>query len=527
VLVALLAPAGASAAAGEPDPSFGTNGFTLLDEPSSSDEAFSDVLVLSDGRVLAGGGVGSDGGLLGRFSASGVPDPGYGTNGLLVQPNAGVGDLRTINELEFDPGGGIVGAGLGAGTGLDAVAIARYTSDGRPDPSFGGDGVVINGCGGISCEALDVAVTADGGIATTGKLGVDGVDDGGIVKVDANGAPDAGFDGEGLKTIAVPGDSSAGLDAIEALPDGSVVVGGSGDDGAVLAKVGDDGGVNGGFGTGGFAVRDLGSAPSPSGEIFDIEIAPDGGIIVAGTARNSSNVDRPVIARFTPGGQLDTSFAGDGTFDGPAVGLPGSAANGLAIDEQGRIVAGGFTGLTGWAARLLPTGAPDATFGSGGQVSFSPAASTFAMGVALQPDGASVLGGFTMSGPTSGLLVGRLTGDAAATGSCKGADATIVASPEGGKIKGTGKADVIAGGPGRDKIKGGGGKDVICGAAGKDKLSGGAGNDKLAGGGGADALVGGGGKDSLAGGGGKDKLSGGGGKDRCSGGPGRDSERGC
>jgi uncharacterized delta-60 repeat protein len=524
--LAVTAPATALGA-GQPDPGFGTSGFTVIDVPTATDEYFTDVAVLSDDRILAAGGVGSSGAALGRFSSAGVPDSAYGTNGILIQADSGTGSMRSLNEIEFDASGRIIGAGLGNGSIADAVGLARYGPDGTPDPSFGGgDGIVVNECGGITCEALDVAITADGGIATAGKLG--GLNTG-VVKVDANGAPDLGFNGTGQKAITAPGDPSPEFEAIEALPDGSVLVGGRSDDGAILTKLDDAGNTVGGFGTAGIAVRDLGTAPVPSGEIFDIEVAPDGGIVVAGTSRNASSVDRMMVARFTPGGELDTSFAGDGSFEGTTDG-PSIFQAALSIDPQGRIIAAGADGSAGWVARLSPAGVPDPSFGNAGQATFAPNPSgTFVSGVALQTDGATVLSGLTTPGAETNMLVGRLTGDPPppVPGTCAGATATIVAAAEGGRVQGTSGNDVIAGGPGPDTISGLGGKDVICGVGGKDKLSGGAGNDKLLGGGGKDRLAGGGGKDRIFGGAGKDFISGGGGKDRCKGGPGRDSERSC
>lgn len=49
-----------------------------------------------------------------------------------------------------------------------------------------------------------------------------------------------------------------------------------------------------------------------------------------------------------------------------------------------------------------------------------------------------------------------------------------------GFIRGTGKADVIVGGPGKNRKKaGGGGDDQLLGRTGRDSLSGGAGGDRL------------------------------------------------
>jgi glucose/arabinose dehydrogenase len=89
---------------------------------------------------------------------------------------------------------------------------------------------------------------------------------------------------------------------------------------------------------------------------------------------------------------------------------------------------------------------------------------------------------------------------------CAGEAATVSGD---GRLRGTGRADVIVGGAGPDKIKGRGGRDLICAGAGADRVSGGGGTDRL------------------KGGPGRDRLSGGAGADRCRGGPGRDRLRSC
>ena len=90
-------------------------------------------------------------------------------------------------------------------------------------------------------------------------------------------------------------------------------------------------------------------------------------------------------------------------------------------------------------------------------------------------------------------------------GSCKGEQATDIATPSARSITGTSLPDVILGDDGKNTLKGKGGKDRICAGKGGDTVSGG------------------GDKDSLYGEGGKDKLKGGGGNgDLCNGGKGKD-----
>src|SRR5262249_20762263 len=91
LIVAATVPAdGLGAVAGEPDPTFGNNGFTVFDEPEQPNEFLADVLVLPDGKILgagARGGMGTTGFLLARFNPNGTPDLTFGGEGFKVEPN--------------------------------------------------------------------------------------------------------------------------------------------------------------------------------------------------------------------------------------------------------------------------------------------------------------------------------------------------------------------------------------------------------------------------------------------------------
>ena len=72
--LALALPGRADALAGEPDPGFGTGGFTTLNEPSGPNEQVHDLLALPDGRILiAGTTSGSGGFMLARLTPTGSP----------------------------------------------------------------------------------------------------------------------------------------------------------------------------------------------------------------------------------------------------------------------------------------------------------------------------------------------------------------------------------------------------------------------------------------------------------------------
>ncbi len=531
---------GARAAEGLPDPTFGSGGFTVLDEPDLTNEFLTDVVVLPDGKILAGGNRGGAGGfLLARFNPDGSPDLSFGPEGFRVEPDLdNAGDPRAINDLARLGDGRIVAAGLGRGPApekVNAFATARYLASGQLDPDFGDAGLSVQSPEGPGeAEAMDIA--PGGKIVLAGeRIGSLFHPEVAVLRLDQEGEPDASFAPAapvGFRLFQIPGSDYSEARAVRVLGDGSIIVGGESQQGAFLAKLDSEGEPVAGFGTAGFAVQDLGEEADPSGEITDIAIQPDGRIVVAGSAFPATNTKSElVVARFTAGGQLDPTFGSGGIFrlDATAGYDEGRA---LSLLPDGRIVVAGFNGTRDtWILRLTPNGQLDPSFGTGGQtVASASPMEDGAEGLAIQPDGRPVIAGAAETpGGIGELLVGRFTGPETVKVSlvptsrrCGGRTATISGTEGADRLRGTRKADVIVGLGGNDRISSLAGNDVVCGGAGRDAIDLGKGRDEAFGEAGKDTLRGGPGKDKLLGAAGKDKLLGGPGQDICNGGAGKD-----
>ncbi|MEO1523396.1 MAG: CAP domain-containing protein [Cyanobacteria bacterium J06633_2] len=85
--------------------------------------------------------------------------------------------------------------------------------------------------------------------------------------------------------------------------------------------------------------------------------------------------------------------------------------------------------------------------------------------------------------------------------------------PDLGAIRGTQRADMLAGNGANNVIRGLGGNDKLLGRAGNDQLMGGNGRDRLSGGTGNDVLKGGKGRDVIRGGSGNNRVTGNAGRD--------------
>lgn len=145
--------------------------------------------------------------------------------------------------------------------------------------------------------------------------------------------------------------------------------------------------------------------------IYAVAIQPDGKIIVGGDLYYFISYEAGVMdvrqyaARLDTAGTLDPSFNVGSYTDGSVDG----AVRALAVDEQGRILAGGdFTRIGGASrphlARLLSNGSADPTFDTG----LGPDGAVTA--IAFQPDGRILIGGdFTQYNGVSCPGYARLT----------------------------------------------------------------------------------------------------------------------
>jgi uncharacterized delta-60 repeat protein len=315
--------------------------------------------------------------------------------------------------------------------------------------------------------------------------------------------------------------------AVEVLADGTVLVAGqAGSKGAFLAELDVNGEKVVGFGLEGIETQNLGTDPTPSGSINDIEVLADGRILATGIAHVGGSDTELVVARFKPNGELDPTFATGGIFrSNPTPGR--DAGEALEVQPDGKIVVAGLRGEEAmdtlgdtFLLRLTADGQPDPTYGAGGEVvaSASPGVDQ-ASGLALQPDGRPVIAGFADVAGAHQLLVGRFTESEAVkvtaikdqkpnSARCAGRVATIVGGPKADRIKGTKGADVIVSRGGNDRVNAGGGNDLVCAGGGSDVVTGGKGRDRIRGEGGGDRLGGGPGKDLCDGGPGKDVAAG-------------------
>jgi uncharacterized delta-60 repeat protein len=176
--------------------------------------------------------------------------------------------------------------------------------------------------------------------------------------------------------------------------DGKIIVVGAAGGGTadfLVLRYNANGSLDTTFDTDGIATTDF------SGRVdraLDVAIQTDGKIVVVGYS-NLNGFSDTAIARYLPNGSLDTNFDGDGRFLTEIGGEQiGDIAQCIALQADGKIVAGGGVNGDFSVLRLNLDGSLDTGFNGSGFVTTSISASSdVAKDIVVQPDGKIVAGG--------------------------------------------------------------------------------------------------------------------------------------
>lgn len=328
---------------GSLDVTFGQGGVVQTD--LGGNDSAESVALSADGSVLVGGAAG-----LARYTADGSLDTGFGTGGLvtdvpggdmvirpdgtiLIRRSSTVTHLNSQGGVEFAstltltpiqpclqpplpcpspragrinavallPSGQIAAAGVVQNpfSGFENIFLAvRYNEDGTPDTSFGTGGATATRVN-EDFASVDRVVVQDGKILVVGHA--DFLSGSGfystfvIVRYDTDGRVDGGSSGNELPVVCTPGKGCRP-------PSARVLNVASHRDGTIVAVLSVEGSPDIVLARGGKTIASLtevlGEGRTPS----DIEIQPDGKILVAGggiLARfldpDSEDIDPPVI----------------------------------------------------------------------------------------------------------------------------------------------------------------------------------------------------------------------------------------
>jgi uncharacterized delta-60 repeat protein len=415
------------AAPGQLDPSFGAGGTVITEFPSSFSGARA-VAVQADGRVVAAGfahpndSIASDFALV-RYDAMGALDPTFGTGGQ-VRTDFG-GRFDEALAVAVQPDGRIVVAGSSADVIGADMAVARYHPDGTLDASFDGDGMALVDFGD-EASARAVALQRDGNVVLAGRVDRPFgagccVSDFAVARLTSTGLPDTSFGGDGrVVTDFLPGTDN-GQDAAHALlvqADGRILAAGSGVGAAgsvdfAVARYRADGSLDPTFSNDGRVTSDF---VGFFDEIRGLALDHEGRLVAGGQSCEFPGTSDEVcdfgLARYTSRGTLDPRFGRQGRVRTDLGADLGEGIRGVVLQQDGRIVAAGQTTGPGGPdvglARYRPDGRLDRSFGVDGVVitPVSPATDEVG-GLALAPAARVVVAGTTAVTQSFGFFVSR------------------------------------------------------------------------------------------------------------------------
>jgi len=289
---------------GTPDLTFGTNGVSLFTMGPQENYLYS-LALQADGKILAAGYT-QDASynnvpVVFRYSASGVFDPSFGTDGVASVPVTQIDNAFSAVSVQTD--GKFLAAGhISNGLNWFSLLIARYTSDGILDPTYGTGGIVNMNLNNVDDEFFDMKLSPDNEAVLAG-FSVIQVDTnfnfhGLLMKYDVNGQPVTSF---GTNGSVITGDvpyTTANAVALQA--DGKILMTGSTGDlqpannDWALWRFKADGSPDNTFGTNGLTTTDFFGG---SDEALGIALFQNK-IIVAGKIRNATDYLDFAVARY-------------------------------------------------------------------------------------------------------------------------------------------------------------------------------------------------------------------------------------
>ncbi|MCX5923099.1 MAG: hypothetical protein NTU89_00880 [Candidatus Dependentiae bacterium] len=224
------------------------------------------------------------------FNPTGTP-PGTKTTSIGVADSGAYG-------VAIDSDGNIVVAGYSYNGTYNEFAIARYTSAGILDNSFGTAGITTTAIGSGNSGAYGITIDSDGKIVLAGYYNNESNYLFAVARYTSDGDLDTSFGTAGITTTQI-GSGDSGAFGVRIDSDGNIVVVGYSYNGPnylfAVARYTSAGILDTDFGTAGITTTQIGSGNSGA---FGVTIDSDGNIVLVGSLYNGSNY-LFAVARYT------------------------------------------------------------------------------------------------------------------------------------------------------------------------------------------------------------------------------------
>jgi uncharacterized delta-60 repeat protein len=175
---------------GQLDTTFATGGIATVDLGSTE---FGDAMARqANGRIVIAGRTDPGGAVVARVRTTGVLDPDFATDGRLAFHGGGA-----FNAVRIQPDRKIVVAGNIGGS--QAMNVARLTSAGLPDAGFGTNGIASIQFGSFGNYLYDALLQPDGKIVAVGYT--QQTEEVAVARLNPDGSPDLTFGTAGKATV--------------------------------------------------------------------------------------------------------------------------------------------------------------------------------------------------------------------------------------------------------------------------------------------------------------------------------------
>jgi uncharacterized delta-60 repeat protein len=345
--------------AGLLDPTFGSGGIVNL--PTTTDSTARGIAVQPDEKVVIAGvsttAKGAESISVQRLNPNGTLDTTFNRTGSVTI----AGSAYSVSMALQPDGKILIGGETSVKQGKTSVnesLVARLNTDGTLDTTFGSNGLWTSASPGGTVEDLAVLTDPAHPGTVTGIVGAVWGSSFEAIKLTPAGRPDQTFGSGGVASFANVSGHSTGV-ALDPLS-GKIYLAGwaSGDIGA-LAALTPSGALDTTFGGGaGYVLANSSDFNDVAVQTVSVNGQPVSRLIVAGQSSFGSGI----VAAYTLGGALDTTFGNGGSFT-----LAGAGFNSLVVEADGSIVVGGGGGnhemLVG---HLTASGMADTSFGPDG-----------------------------------------------------------------------------------------------------------------------------------------------------------------
>ena len=282
--------------------------------------------------------------LMVRYNTDGTLDNTFGLNG-----NGKIATVFTVRCIVIQKDGKILVAGWKSEGESTNIAIARYSSNGILDTTFGNNksGIVTINIGKTD-RAFSIAIDSSEKILLAGStdktIRLDDTDlKFVIVRLDKNGTLDSTFGERGIVVKDIITDIDDRGKAIAIDHGDRIIIGGTSGNGSSgkysILCLNREGEPDKSFGIDGVSTGNI------NGYMTDLILQHNHKILVSGTSGNNASAYF-TVARYNMGGTLDTLFGSEGlaTVD---FGSYSDIANSIMLQRDGKIVAAGSNGAVG------------------------------------------------------------------------------------------------------------------------------------------------------------------------------------